>query len=125
MFPQATAAGRIRRHSHCKTDAVMSSKIVKRSVQISGRKTSLSLEEPFWKSLEEIAARRGMSVGELAGKIDRQHSNGNAVNLSSAIRLYVLRYYWHLAAIPSPRPNNPSHQPVTEAFATNPTARRR
>jgi predicted DNA-binding ribbon-helix-helix protein len=64
--------------------------VLKRSVVIAGHKTSVSLEEEFWKSLKEIAGERDMTLGELIGKIDanRQHTN-----LSSAIRLFVLGVY--------------------------------
>jgi predicted DNA-binding ribbon-helix-helix protein len=61
-----------------------------RSIVIAGHKTSVTLEEEFWNSLKEIAAERGMTVPELVAAIDgdRQH-----VNLSSAIRLFVLGVY--------------------------------
>ena len=35
----------------------------KRSVVVSGHKTSVSLEEPFWQALREIATARGLTVG--------------------------------------------------------------
>ena len=65
----------------------MNSAVVKRSVIITGHKTSVSLEDAFWKELKKIAARRNMTISELIGMIDlaRQHAN-----LSSAIRLFVL-----------------------------------
>ncbi len=58
----------------------------KRSVVIAGHKTSVSLEEPFWDGLRDIAAERGVSLNRLVAEIDR----GRAGNLSSAIRVYVL-----------------------------------
>jgi predicted DNA-binding ribbon-helix-helix protein len=68
----------------------MKSSLRKRSVAISGRKTSVSLEDEFWTSLRDIAERRDESVRQLVGNIneDRQFAN-----LSSAIRLFVLRFY--------------------------------
>jgi len=68
----------------------MKSAIVKRSVIIAGHKTSVSVEDAFWKELKAIAGERDMNISELITSIDsdRQHSN-----LSSAIRLYVLNYY--------------------------------
>ena len=65
----------------------MKSAIVKRSVVIAGHKTSVSLEDPFWKALKEIAVRQRMRLCDLVASVDvqRQHAN-----LSSAIRLYVL-----------------------------------
>jgi predicted DNA-binding ribbon-helix-helix protein len=66
----------------------------KRSLVIRGRKTSISLEAPFWVSFKEIAAREGFSVADLVNHIDtdREHAN-----LSSTIRLYVLDHYRRLA----------------------------
>jgi predicted DNA-binding ribbon-helix-helix protein len=58
----------------------------KRSVVIAGHRTSLSLEEPFWNALKEIAERRGLSLARLIAEIDASRSG----NLSSAARLYVL-----------------------------------
>jgi predicted DNA-binding ribbon-helix-helix protein len=58
----------------------------KRSVVIQGHRTSLSLEQPFWDALKEIAARRGLSLARLLGEIDTARSG----NLSSAARVYVL-----------------------------------
>jgi predicted DNA-binding ribbon-helix-helix protein len=68
----------------------MKSLIVKRSVVIAGHKTSISLEDAFWKALKEIAGGREVALSDLVAIInsDRQHSN-----LSSAIRLFVLGFY--------------------------------
>lgn len=68
----------------------MKSLVTKRSIMIGGHKTSVSLEEPFWKGLKEIAAIRDLTLSELVGSIDTGRLNGN---LSSAIRLFVLDYY--------------------------------
>ena len=62
--------------------------VVKRSVAIAGHRTSVSLEAPFWDALKDIAAARGVSVQALIGNIDA--GRGDA-NLSSAIRVFVLR----------------------------------
>ena len=58
----------------------------KHSVIIARHRTSVSLENAFWEALGEIAAGHGVSRNRLIGIIDL-HRN---VNLSSAIRLYVL-----------------------------------
>jgi predicted DNA-binding ribbon-helix-helix protein len=65
----------------------MKSAIIKRSVVIDGHKTSVSLEEPFWTLVREIAGTERVSVSGLLCGIDRQRRNAN---LSSAIRVYVL-----------------------------------
>ena len=68
----------------------MRSGIRKRNVVLSGRKTSVSVEDEFWRGLKEIAFARNTKLGILVSDIDstRQHAN-----LSSAIRLFVLDFY--------------------------------
>jgi len=61
--------------------------ILKRSVMIAGHRTSVTLEEPFWTVLREIAAARSLSVAALIGEIDGAR---DGQNLSSAIRVFVL-----------------------------------
>ncbi|KLK93501.1 arylsulfate sulfotransferase [Microvirga vignae] len=65
----------------------MGSGIVKRSVSIAGHRTSISLEEPFWQILREIAEREKLSIQALIGRIDAERREQN---LSSAIRVFVL-----------------------------------
>lgn len=61
--------------------------IRKRSVDIAGHRTSVSLEAPFWDALTAIAARRKVSVNQLIAEIDKDRQG----NLSSALRIFVLR----------------------------------
>jgi len=68
----------------------MKSPVVKRSIVIAGHKTSVSLEDAFWKGLKEIAGERDMTLSELVASIDSDRRHGN---LSSAIRLFVLDHY--------------------------------
>ncbi len=68
----------------------MKSPVVKRSIVIAGHKTSVSLEDAFWKCLKEIASGRDMTLSDLVATIDTDRQQGN---LSSAIRLFVLDYY--------------------------------
>jgi predicted DNA-binding ribbon-helix-helix protein len=68
----------------------MKSLVVKRSIVIAGHKTSVSLEEAFWKALKDIAASRHQTLTDLVGTIDAERRQGN---LSSAIRLFVLDHY--------------------------------
>jgi predicted DNA-binding ribbon-helix-helix protein len=68
-----------------------SSTILKRSISVSGHKTSISLEDEFWNCLREIAEQRGEKyVSKLIGDINAEREFGN---LSSAIRMYILRHY--------------------------------
>lgn len=60
---------------------------MKRSVLIAGHRTSISLEPEFWEALKTLAAGRGRSVNDLVTEIDRER----ATNLSSAIRVYILK----------------------------------
>jgi predicted DNA-binding ribbon-helix-helix protein len=68
----------------------MKSPVVKRSIVIAGHKTSVSLEDAFWKGLKEIASGRDMTLSDLVATIDSERRHGN---LSSAIRLFVLDHY--------------------------------
>jgi predicted DNA-binding ribbon-helix-helix protein len=68
----------------------MKSPVVKRSIVIAGHKTSVSLEDAFWKGLKEIAAERSVTLSELVASIDSDRQHGN---LSSGIRLFVLDHY--------------------------------
>ena len=61
--------------------------VLKRSIVLAGRKTSVSLEDAFWLALKEIAIARGMTLSTLVATIDTERQHGN---LSSAIRLFVL-----------------------------------
>jgi predicted DNA-binding ribbon-helix-helix protein len=47
----------------------MKSLIVKRSVVVAGHKTSVSLEDAFWKGLKEVAGERDTTLTELVGTI--------------------------------------------------------
>ena len=67
----------------------MKSPVVKRSIVIAGHKTSVSLEDAFWKGLKEIAGGRDVTLSDLVSTIDSDRRHGN---LSSAIRLFVLEY---------------------------------
>lgn len=64
---------------------------MKRSITIAGHRTSISLEEPFWTALTELAAREGKSIAGLIAAIDRTRPPDS--NLSSAIRVFVLAAY--------------------------------
>lgn len=65
--------------------------MTKRSVTVSGHRTSVSLEGPFWLALSEIASARTMSVAALIADIDRRRRPGTS--LSAALRLFALDWY--------------------------------
>jgi predicted DNA-binding ribbon-helix-helix protein len=70
--------------------------VTKRSIAIAGHRTSISLEEPFWRALSEIAVLEGTSMSGLVARIDT--GRGGGANLSSAIRMFVLDWYRRAAA---------------------------
>lgn len=69
----------------------MTNVIRKRSILLNGHKTSVSLEDAFWRGLCDIAAGQKRSVSRLINEIDT--ARGAKVNLSSAVRLYVLGHF--------------------------------
>jgi predicted DNA-binding ribbon-helix-helix protein len=88
----------------------MKSPVVKRSIVIAGHKTSVSLEDAFWKGLKEIASGRNMTLSDLVASIDGGRRQGN---LSSAIRLFVLDHYRAQAGGNGSREAGPSIAPST------------
>lgn len=69
----------------------MSTRPVKRSLTLRGHRTSVSLEDEFWRAFREIARQKGVAVNALAAEIDAQR--GVDCGLASAIRLHVLRHF--------------------------------
>ncbi|MEM6811758.1 MAG: ribbon-helix-helix domain-containing protein [Pseudomonadota bacterium] len=67
---------------------ILNEPVTKHSVNIAGHPTSISLEKSFWEALKEIAHTNNKSVAQLIGEID----DARSINLSSAIRLYVLHH---------------------------------
>jgi predicted DNA-binding ribbon-helix-helix protein len=61
----------------------------KHSIIIAGHRTSVSLEDAFWKGLNESAGVRRMALSKLVASIDAERRG----NLSSALRLFVLDFY--------------------------------
>jgi predicted DNA-binding ribbon-helix-helix protein len=68
-------------------------------IVIAGHKTSVSLEDAFWRGLKEIASTRHVTLSALVSGIDSGRTNGN---LSSAIRLVVLAHYRAMISAPAP-----------------------
>jgi predicted DNA-binding ribbon-helix-helix protein len=76
--------------------------ITKRSIAVNGNRTSVSLEDEFWQGLREIAKKEGRAITELVEQINRETHN---VNLSSAIRVFVLKRF--RASADTPKPSSP------------------
>jgi len=89
----------------------MKSSIVKRSVVIGGHKTSVSLEEPFWTDLKQIAHTQHVSLSVLITQIDGTREQSN---LSSEIRVFVLRHsrlgQWPSGPVDRTRARGERHQ---------------
>ena len=68
----------------------MKSLVVKRSIVVAGHRTSVSLEDAFWKAMKEIAGGRDLTLSDLVAAINSKREHGN---LSSAIRVFVLGFY--------------------------------
>ena len=73
----------------------MKSTVPKRSIVLAGHKTSISLEDAFWRALKDIAGSRRTTLSDLISSIDHERERGN---LSSALRLSVLNHYQARAA---------------------------
>jgi predicted DNA-binding ribbon-helix-helix protein len=69
----------------------MRARPVKHSLTLRGHRTSVSLEEEFWRAFREIAAEEGIALNALAARIDAER--GIEAGLASAIRVHVLRHY--------------------------------
>lgn len=61
----------------------------KHSVELSGHRTSIAIEDEFWQELKKIAQQKNTSLRQLLIQIDNNHTH----NLASAIRLFVLKHY--------------------------------
>ncbi|SDG47265.1 ribbon-helix-helix domain-containing protein [Pelagibacterium luteolum] len=66
--------------------------MLKRSLTISGHRTSIALEPQFWDVLDDIAQEQKLSISQLIARIDEERDEPN---LSSAIRVFALD--WALA----------------------------
>jgi predicted DNA-binding ribbon-helix-helix protein len=67
----------------------MSRRPVKHSVTLHGHRTSISLEDAFWRELKALSERKGVALNALVSEIDV--ARGQETGLASAIRLYILR----------------------------------
>lgn len=66
---------------------------VKRSVEIAGHKTSISLEPLFWDMLRQAAAREGVPINALVARIDAQRiRSATPPGLASAIRVWLVAH---------------------------------
>jgi predicted DNA-binding ribbon-helix-helix protein len=62
----------------------------KRSIELHGQQTSLTVEDEFWSALRQIAAEQSIGLYSLIARIEQHHPQEN---LSSAVRVFVLKHY--------------------------------
>lgn len=67
----------------------MSARPKKHSLTLHGHRTSVSLEDEFWRAFIRIAKERSRPINDLAAEIDA--ARGTERGLASAIRVFVLR----------------------------------
>ena len=84
------------------------SRLINRNVTAGRGRTSMRLEPELWDALEEICQRENVSVGEIVRRIEGETDPGGR---TSAVRVYVLRYFreaatpeGHAAVGHGPRP---------------------
>ena len=65
----------------------MSGRPRKRSLTLKGHRTSVSLEDEFWRAFLEIAKEDHRGINDLAAEIDAARDPG--VGLATAMRLFV------------------------------------
>ena len=64
---------------------------IKRSVEIAGHKTSISLEPVFWDRLKAAAAAEGVPLNALVARIDAARLEADTPpGLASAIRVWLV-----------------------------------
>jgi len=65
---------------------------VKRSVNIAGHATSITLEQIFWDALVRCAAEEALPLNALVARIDAERvAEDDLPNLASAIRVWLFR----------------------------------
>lgn len=75
---------------------------VKRSVEIAGHKTSISLEPVFWDMLRDAAQSEDLPINALVARIDAERIRAETPpGLASAIRVWLVNRF---ASVPDARP---------------------
>lgn len=67
----------------------MTERPIKRSLTLRGHRTSVSLENPFWRAYCDIAVSQGKTINGCAAEIDAARGD---IGLASAMRLFVLEH---------------------------------
>lgn len=63
---------------------------IKRSVEIAGHKTSISLEPLFWELLQRVAERQGLPLNAVIARIDAERIKAeHPPGLATSVRLWL------------------------------------
>lgn len=66
---------------------------VKRSVEIAGHKTSISLEPLFWELLKQAAKAEGLPINALVARIDAERIRAEVPpGLAGAVRVWLVAW---------------------------------
>ncbi|MCZ6447920.1 MAG: ribbon-helix-helix domain-containing protein [Alphaproteobacteria bacterium] len=68
-----------------------------KNVNVSGRRTSIRIEEELWSAAEELCLREGMTLHELCTVIDQYRGFSG---LTAALRVFLIVYYRLAASEP-------------------------
>jgi predicted DNA-binding ribbon-helix-helix protein len=70
------------------------SAIVKKSIDLFGHSTSITMEQEFWDALKHISEQQTKSVRQLVLEVDQHRLESKSPhNLSGSLRLFILRYF--------------------------------
>lgn len=66
---------------------------LKRSVEIAGHKTSISLEPLFWELLKQAASAQGVPINALVARIDAERIRAEVPpGLAGAVRIWLVAW---------------------------------
>jgi predicted DNA-binding ribbon-helix-helix protein len=70
------------------------SNIIKKSIDLFGHSTSITMEPEFWDALKIIAENEKKSIRQLVLDVDRYRTDsGSPHNLSGSLRVFILQYF--------------------------------
>lgn len=71
--------------------ALSKSTLVSRNITVSGRRTSVRLEQEMWNALKDIAGREHCTIHDICTLIDMRKKG--KTSLTAAIRVFLMLYY--------------------------------
>ena len=71
-------------------EANLNTALICRNVTVSGRRTSIRMEQVMWTSLTDICRREDHTINEIISIIDEKRAE---TNLTAAIRVFIICYY--------------------------------